>query len=192
MAWTSGRSISNPVVAMTDAMRTLADGDTNAEVPARDRARRDRRDGRRRPGVQGQHDRRQPPGAEQAKEQEPRSGARRSSTSDRPVRVKMTDVVKIVASASTELQATAQSLSATAEETSKQSGTVAAASEQASANVQTVATAAEELTSSISEIARQVATSTQISGQAVAEADAPMRRSTPWSRPRRGSARSCS
>ena len=37
VAWMSGRSISNPVVAMTDAMRSLAAGDTNAEVPARDR-----------------------------------------------------------------------------------------------------------------------------------------------------------
>ncbi|TAL00928.1 MAG: HAMP domain-containing protein, partial [Rhodospirillaceae bacterium] len=46
-------------------------------------------------------------------------------------------VVNIVASASTEMQSAAQSLSATAEETTRQSTTVAAASEQASANVQT-------------------------------------------------------
>ena len=68
----------------------------------------------------------------------------------------MTEVVKIVSSASTELQAAAQTFSMTAEETSKQSGAVAAAAEQASANVQTVASAAEELTSSVAEICRQV------------------------------------
>src|SRR5581483_3008431 len=54
-------------------------------------------------------------------------------------------VVDIVASASTEMEAAAQSLGATAEETSRQSSAAAAASEQASANVQTVASATEEL-----------------------------------------------
>ena len=37
VAWVSGRSISKPVMAMTAAMRTLAGGDTNADIPARDR-----------------------------------------------------------------------------------------------------------------------------------------------------------
>ncbi len=80
-------------------------------------------------------------------------------------------VVQIVSSASTELQSTAQSMSATAEETQRQSTAVAAASEQASTNVQTVASAAEELSSSITEISRQVTESTRISGQAVADAE---------------------
>jgi methyl-accepting chemotaxis protein len=75
-----------------------------------------------------------------------------------------------LASASTELQSTAQSMSATAEETSRQSTAVAAASEQASTNVQTVASAAEELSASITEISRQVAESSRISGQAVDDA----------------------
>src|SRR3546814_4037061 len=54
---------------------------------------------------------------------------------------------------------------------SRQAAAVAAASEQATANVQTVASAAEELSSSIAEIARQVAQSSQIAGQAVTEAE---------------------
>ncbi|KAF0118729.1 MAG: methyl-accepting chemotaxis receptor/sensory transducer [Rhodospirillaceae bacterium] len=66
-------------------------------------------------------------------------------------------VVNGVASAATEMQSTAQSMSAISEETSRQATTVAAAAEQASANVQTVSAAAEELSSSIAEIARQVA-----------------------------------
>ncbi len=66
------------------------------------------------------------------------------------------EVTEIVASASTELQNTAQSLSATAEQTTQQSAAVAAAAEQASANVQTVASAAEELSASIEEVGRQV------------------------------------
>jgi methyl-accepting chemotaxis protein len=79
----------------------------------------------------------------------------------------MSDIVKCVASAATELQASAQSLAATAEETSKQSTVVAAASEQTTANVSTVASASEEMTASIAEIAQQVARSSQIASSAV-------------------------
>jgi methyl-accepting chemotaxis protein len=171
VAWISGRSISKPVMAMTAAMRTLAGGDTNADIPARNR-----RDeiGEMAASVQvfkdnmieGNRLR-----AEQAKEQEAKE--RRQKTVDQAIarfEEKMTEVVKIVAAASNELQESARTLSATAEETSKQSGAVAAAAEQASANVQTVASAAEELTSSVSEISRQVGTSTQITGKAVQEA----------------------
>lgn len=157
VAWISGSSISKPVVAMTAAMRTLAGGDTNADIPARER-----RDeiGEMAASVQvfkdsmieGNRLR-----AEQAKEQEAKE--RRQKVVDEAIsrfEVKMTEVVKIVTSASTELQAAAQTLSMTAEETSKQSGAVAAAAEQASANVQTVASAAEKLTSSVGEISRRL------------------------------------
>jgi len=80
-------------------------------------------------------------------------------------------VLRSVASASTELQATASSMTATAEG-NQQSGTaVAAATEEASTNVQTVAAASEELASSVNEISRQVAQSAAIAQKAVAEAD---------------------
>lgn len=81
------------------------------------------------------------------------------------------EVVDVVASASTELQATAETMSAAAEETNQQSAAVAAASEQASTNVQTVASAAEELSSSIREISQQVANSTKVAKSAVTEAE---------------------
>jgi methyl-accepting chemotaxis protein len=80
-------------------------------------------------------------------------------------------ILRSVASAATELDATAHNMSATAEETSRQSTAVAAASEQASQNVQTVAAAAEELSSSVDEIGRRVVESTRIAGTAVAVAD---------------------
>jgi len=79
-------------------------------------------------------------------------------------------VLKTVASATTELQATAASMTATAEETSRQSAAVASASEEASTNVQTVAAATEELSSSIAEISRQVQQSAQVAGRAVSDA----------------------
>jgi methyl-accepting chemotaxis protein len=80
-------------------------------------------------------------------------------------------VLRSVASASTELQATASSMTATAEETSNQATAVAAATEEASTNVQTVAAASEELASSVTEISRQVAQSAAIAQKAVGEAD---------------------
>ncbi|WP_162915046.1 HAMP domain-containing methyl-accepting chemotaxis protein [Desertibaculum subflavum] len=75
-------------------------------------------------------------------------------------------VVQTVGSAATQVQSSSTSMSATAEETTRQAAAVAAASEQASANVQTVASASEELSASINEIARQVAQSAQIANQA--------------------------
>jgi methyl-accepting chemotaxis protein len=80
-------------------------------------------------------------------------------------------VLKSVASATTELQATASSMTSTAEETSNQATAVAAATEEASTNVQTVAAASEELASSVTEIGRQVAQSSAVAQKAVAEAN---------------------
>ena len=80
-------------------------------------------------------------------------------------------VVDIVASASTEMQATAESLKSLAESTRSQTTSAASATEQASANVQTVAAAAEELSSSIDEIARQFAMTSERTGEAARKAD---------------------
>jgi len=82
------------------------------------------------------------------------------------------NIVSLVSSAATEMQASASQLTATAQETSAQSVAVSAAAEQAGANVTSVASAAEELGASVSEIGRQVSTSSQISGEAVCQADA--------------------
>ncbi|WP_186394906.1 methyl-accepting chemotaxis protein [Stappia sp. TSB10GB4] len=80
------------------------------------------------------------------------------------------EIVNIVSSAATELQAAAGTLTASAEETSSQSASVAAAAEQAAMNVQTVASAVEELASSAGEIGRQADQSRQVAGRAVSEA----------------------
>jgi methyl-accepting chemotaxis protein len=80
-------------------------------------------------------------------------------------------IVGMVSSSATELQATAQQMTATAAETASQSTTVAAAAEEAASNVNTVAAAAEELGSSVQEIGRQVTGSAQLAKSAVSEAD---------------------
>ena len=79
-------------------------------------------------------------------------------------------VVESVASASTELEMSARSLSHTAKATTEQSTAVAAASEEASTNVQTVAAAAEQLAQSVEEVGRQVQQSSTIAASAVEQA----------------------
>ena len=167
------RGIATPVVGMTHSMEILADGNLEEEIPSQDRT---DEIGEMAAAVQVFKD-----NAIEVKrlEEEQKANEERQAREKREMMLKMADdfessvggVVNSVSSASTEMQSSATALSATAEETSKQSTTVAAASEQASANVQTVASAAEELSSSISEISRQVAQSTQISATAVAEVE---------------------
>ncbi|HKO70396.1 MAG TPA: methyl-accepting chemotaxis protein [Bradyrhizobium sp.] len=82
------------------------------------------------------------------------------------------DIVQTVSSASTELEASASSLTKTAEDTQKLSGRVEAVSEEASSNVRSVAAAAEEMTASIAEISRQVQESNRIAAEAVSQAEA--------------------
>ena len=80
-------------------------------------------------------------------------------------------VVKIVASASTELQMAAQKMTSSASNAAAKSRVVDTASRDATQGVQAVAVATEELTSSISEISRQVSESSRIAGNAVRDAD---------------------
>jgi methyl-accepting chemotaxis protein len=79
-------------------------------------------------------------------------------------------VLETVSSASAELHATAESLTAIAERTATQSKDVASGSQEASANVQTVAAAAEELSNAIAEISEQVVQSTAVASAAASQA----------------------
>jgi methyl-accepting chemotaxis protein len=81
------------------------------------------------------------------------------------------NVMNRVAASATELEATASILMKTAESTQRHSSVVASTSEQASANVQSVATATEEMTVATRDIAREMAESSQVAGEAVAQAD---------------------
>lgn len=80
------------------------------------------------------------------------------------------EIIETVSSASTELEASAGTLTATAERSQELTTMVAAASEEASTNVQSVASATEELSSSVSEISRQVQESARMAGEAVDQA----------------------
>ena len=77
------------------------------------------------------------------------------------------EIVGAVSSASTELEASAKTLTSTAARSQELATTVAAASEEAATNVQSVASATEELSSSVTEISRQVQDSARMAADAV-------------------------
>jgi methyl-accepting chemotaxis protein len=81
------------------------------------------------------------------------------------------NVVRSVSSSSTELEAAAEALSATAGATRDLSAKVLSASTQASENVRSVSFATERLIASADEISRQVQDSTRIAAEAVAQAE---------------------
>jgi PAS domain S-box-containing protein len=80
------------------------------------------------------------------------------------------EIIETVSSAATELEASAGTLTATADRSQELTVMVAAASEEASTNVQSVASATEELSSSVNEISRQVQDSARIANEAVDQA----------------------
>ncbi|HQS10286.1 MAG TPA: HAMP domain-containing methyl-accepting chemotaxis protein, partial [Xanthobacteraceae bacterium] len=80
-------------------------------------------------------------------------------------------VVDTVASAATELQQAAETLSSTAEETTAQAAAVASAAGLATTNVQSVASAVEELSASARAIGERLRQSTQMTERAVTEVD---------------------
>ncbi|WP_229836431.1 methyl-accepting chemotaxis protein [Thalassobaculum fulvum] len=173
LAYVVGRGISRPIVAMTDAMRRLAGGDKTTEIPAR--GRKDEV-GEMAEAVQVFKDnliRNEQLAAEQEQQRRAREErARRIEDLTRNFDAAVAEVLMQFGSATDQMQTTATSMSATAEETSRQATAVAAAAEQASANVQAVASAAEELSGSIEEISRQVTQSARIANDATASAEA--------------------
>jgi methyl-accepting chemotaxis protein len=96
--------------------------------------------------------------------------ARRVDAITRKFETMIGEVVGTVSSASTELEASATTLSRTAQRGQELAGAVAAASEEASTNVQSVASASEELSSSITEISRRVQDSARMAAEAVQQA----------------------
>ncbi len=82
----------------------------------------------------------------------------------------MSGVVGTVASSAEQLRVSAQSLSATTEDTQRRAASAASASLQTSDNVRTVASATEEMNASVSAIAGQIAQSTRVADVAAQQA----------------------
>lgn len=168
------RVIARPITAMTDAMRRLASGDQGVDIPARDHG---DELGKMAAAVQVFKDNAL---AKLALEAEQMAAKQRTEAERKALMNHMAEqfeaevkgVVTQVSGAASQMQGSAQDLSAMAEQGRGQATTVAAATRQAAANVQTVASAAEEMSSSIAEISHQVSQSATITRQAVDKAEA--------------------
>jgi methyl-accepting chemotaxis protein len=79
-------------------------------------------------------------------------------------------IVQTMSSSATELEASATTLTKTAEMTERLSGVVEQVSEDSSSKVRSAAAATEEMSTSIAEISRQVEESNKIAGEAVEQA----------------------
>lgn len=165
--------VARPLSLLNGALGRLAGGELNVEIPGANRG-DEVGDIAKTVVIIGQN-------AEQKAREEAEAQAeqeRRAAQQRKADMVKMADdfegavgeIVDTVSSASTELEASASTLTATAERAQELTTAVAAASEEASTNVQSVASATEELTSSVVEISRQVQESARIANDAVGQA----------------------
>ena len=171
LAFLIGRSITGPLTAMTGAMRHLAGGDKSVDIPARDGKDEIGEMAKAVDVFKQNMIRADELALEQRSEQEKKEQRQKKieeyiGSFDKTVQ----QALGALGAASNEMRSTAESMSTTAEETSRQATAVAAATEQASTNVPTVASASEELSASISEIGRQVEQSSSITGKAVDQA----------------------
>jgi methyl-accepting chemotaxis protein len=166
------RGITNPLHQMSIAMRNLARGELDVEIPSIGRL---DEVGEMAEAVQVFKTNalaRQRLEAEQA-ELEARTSAQRKIETN-----KLADdfekavgrIIETVAFASSELEVSATKLTATATRSQERATVVAAASEEASTNVGSVASSTEEMTSSVNEISRQVQESARIAHEAVDQA----------------------
>jgi methyl-accepting chemotaxis protein len=194
LSWLIGQGIAKPIMRISATMGALAAGERDVEVPGvgrgdevgemadalevfkrglieAERLRIERQEAERRAAEEAR--------AAEALELERQrqaeaqaAAARREAMHELAERFEAAvgDIITMVSSASTELEASAETLKRTADMTQTRSGAVASASSQASGNVEAVATAAEELASSVGEIARRVQESSRITGVAVAQA----------------------
>jgi methyl-accepting chemotaxis protein len=168
-----GRSISRPVVAMSRAMRELATGNFEVQLPGLER-----RDevGQMAHAIQefkvqaiAKAERET---AEREEKNRELAAARRTELYNlaESFEIAVGNIVENVGSASAELENSAAVLTNSSEASQQLSTVVAAASEETSTNVQSVASATEEMASSVNEIGRQVANSNRIANEAVVQA----------------------
>ena len=166
-----GRGLVGRVIALNAAMSRLSEGDLTAEVAA---PRQQDEIGHMVATVRVFKDNmlrsKRLAAAQEAEQALKEERSARLDELTKGFEVRVGSLVTQVASAATQLQTTARSMTGTATETTQQAANVAAAAEEASVNVQTVASSAEELTASIGEISRQVAQSAKIAGKAVEDA----------------------
>jgi methyl-accepting chemotaxis protein len=163
------RSISRPLALITDRMGELAGGKLGIEVPLLDDKHEMGRLARALDVFRASMSETERMRRDQQLTEARAETAKRATVTGLADRLeaKIRGIVNELSSAATTMHASAETMSGTAEQTSRQTTTVAAASEQASSRVSKMASATEEMGSSIAEIARQVSHSKDIAGAAV-------------------------
>jgi methyl-accepting chemotaxis protein len=168
-----GRNISRPVVAMSKAMRELAMGNFEVQLPGLDRG---DEVGQMAHAIQEFKVQAIAKAEEETAEREQKSrelaAARRAElhTLADSFEAAVGNIIENVGSASTELENSAVILTKSSAATQQLSTVVTEASKETSANVQSVASATEEMAGSINEIGRQVSDSNRIANEAVEQA----------------------
>jgi methyl-accepting chemotaxis protein len=166
------RSITRPVVTMTESMEKLAAGDLDIEIPAKDQTDEIGKMARAVTIFQENAIEKI-----QLKEEQERTKIR-NEKEQKEMMEKMTasfhasigKVITAILIAAEHLQGSASKMNDTADKTHQQSSSAAAASKQTSTNVLSVASATEQLTASVGEISEQVTSSSAIARNAVAKA----------------------
>ncbi|EME68590.1 methyl-accepting chemotaxis protein [Paramagnetospirillum caucaseum] len=166
------KGITGPIAEITTAMSRLATGDTSITVGGLDLQTEQGEMARAVEVFRNNHLAAERLAAEQAAEQSAKERRRQAIEQlTAAFRQEVSGALAAVGDATRLLENSANSLGSSAQSMEGHASAVAASAEQASINVETVAGAAEELAASINEISRQVATSAQVSQEAVAEAE---------------------
>ncbi|MDQ1078346.1 methyl-accepting chemotaxis protein [Pseudoroseomonas cervicalis] len=171
-AWLAvSRRVSRPLLAMTAAMRRLAERDFAAAIPGA--GRRDEIGAMagavqvfRQSMIEGDR----LAEAQRAEQAQKAARAARVEALAQGFERDAGQLVAMLAAAATELQSTAQAMREGASQADGRAGAVASSASEANANVQTVAAAAEQLAASVTEIARQVQRSNTVSSRAAEDA----------------------
>jgi len=173
LAWLIGRTISKPVVGLCAGMRELAEGNFQVVLPGLGRGDEVGEMAQAVETFKVKAEEKAHAEAEAKMKQEQIAAQQRKadmhSLAD-SFEAAVGEIVETVSSASTELEASAATLTKTAERAQEVTTAVAAASEEASTNVNSVASATEELSSSVNEISRQVQESARMASAAVGQA----------------------
>ncbi len=174
------RRVVAPLKTIGDRMMTMADGDLAVDVPFVERGDEIGALGRTLAVFKdklGEAETLRRAEADREREATTRRRADRNALADR-FQATVGSIVGGVASAATELRASAETMTGATASTAERSSTVARAADEATANVSSVASATEELSSSVGEISRRVDHSAEIATRAVAEAEATNQRIT--------------
>jgi methyl-accepting chemotaxis protein len=172
IAWGITKSVVTPLSALKARMAGLSAGELHAPVSATDRPDEIGEMARTVQVFQSamiETERLRADQLELEKRQEQRRKADMSQLAD-GFEGAVGEIIEIVSGASVELEASAESLSRTAEQAKTLTSRVAAASAEASTNVHSVAAASEEMSSSVNEISSRVQDSARIAEEAVKQA----------------------